>query len=256
MVHISHFRGTALAALVMMVGIRGVHAQANSNNNLTAPALSGSAASAVAVKQPGTSDSRRQATQAASSAPVGTTVPTEEGTQSVVGNVAELQQMIRGNQLTELRTAYNGSYGASLLFYAKEMTYYVVLFQQKTFWRVIKTQDEGRSEAIYGEFAQRSAQLANVELRRSKLEAQNVYTTRLIELSQARADRLQADLNIAREQQKLVDSRQKETRDDAIALQERKEQSQMELREAQRQVADLQRQNDAGLPTSRQSQSK
>jgi hypothetical protein len=53
----------------------------------------------------------------------------DEAKQSAAGNVAELQQMIRGSDLSELRTTSNGNYGASLLFYGKEMTYYVALFQ-------------------------------------------------------------------------------------------------------------------------------
>ncbi|MBN3857489.1 DUF2968 domain-containing protein, partial [Paraburkholderia sp. Ac-20340] len=47
--------------------------------------------------------------------------------QRAADDVAELQQMIRGSELNELRTTYNGTYGASLLFYGKEMTYYVAL---------------------------------------------------------------------------------------------------------------------------------
>ena len=36
------------------------------------------------------------------------------------GDVAELQQMIRDGKVRELRTTYNGSYGASLLYYPDE----------------------------------------------------------------------------------------------------------------------------------------
>ncbi|WP_206998752.1 DUF2968 domain-containing protein [Trinickia mobilis] len=248
MIHISHLRGTALAALVMIGGIQGVHAQTNSNSNLPMPPASGNAAEAAVASQPGINDPLPSTTPVAAAAPASTALTADEAKQSATGNVAELQQMIHGNELAELRTTYNGSYGASLLFYGKETTYYVALFQQKTFWRVIKTQDEGRAEAIYGDFARRSVQLSDVEIRRTKLEAQKAYTDRLIALSQDRASRLQADLNIAREQQKLVDDHQKETRDEAAVLQAQKAQAQAQLREAQRAVAELQRENDAGLP--------
>jgi hypothetical protein len=248
MIEISHLRGTALAALVMIGGIQGVHAQTNPNNNLAMPAGSGAAPDAAVVSQPGMNDPLPAVTSGAAAAPAATTLTADEAKQSATGNVAELQQMIHGNDLAELRTTYNGSYGASLLFYGKEMTYYVALFQQKTFWRVIKTQDEGRAEAIYGDFARKSVQLADVEIRRTKLEAQKAYTDRLIALSQDRASRLQADINIAHEQQKLVDDHQQQTRAEAVALQSQKEQAQAQLRQAQREVAELQRQNDAGLP--------
>jgi hypothetical protein len=172
----------------------------------------------------------------------------DEAKQNAAGNVAELQQMLRGSDLAELRTTYNGSYGASLLFYGKEMTYYVTLFQNKTFWRVIKTSDETRAETIYRDFAQKTAQLAEVEIRRTRLEAQKAFTDRMIALTQDHANRLQADLAIAREQQALVADQQKQKRDQANTLQAEKAAAQAQLRTVQRQVRELQQQVEGGLP--------
>ncbi|HEY3596139.1 MAG TPA: DUF2968 domain-containing protein, partial [Paraburkholderia sp.] len=84
--------------------------------------------------------------------------------------------------------------------------------------------------------------------RRTKLEAQKAFTDRMIALSQDRANRLQADLSIARQQQTIVNSLQQQTRGEATALQQQKVQAQEQLRAAQRQVRDLQRQLDTGLP--------
>jgi len=172
----------------------------------------------------------------------------DEAQQSVAGNVAELQQMIRGSELSELRTTYNGSYGASLLFYGKEMTYYVALFQNKTFWRVIKTNDSARAEAIYREFAVKTQQLAEVEIRRIRLEAQKAFTERMISVAQDHASRLQADLAVARQQQAIVADQQKQTSAQANQLQAQKTAAQDQLREVQRQVRELQRQVEGGLP--------
>jgi hypothetical protein len=88
------------------------------------------------------------------------------------GNVAELMQMIHDSQLTGLRTTCNGSYGAGLFFYPQEMTYYVALFQDRHFWRVIKSQDDTRAEAVYAGFVQQTAQLADVEIRQAQLQVQ------------------------------------------------------------------------------------
>ncbi|PRX26766.1 Protein of unknown function (DUF2968) [Paraburkholderia sp. BL18I3N2] len=110
------------------------------------------------------------------------------------GNVAELMQMIHDAKLSELRTTYNGSYGASLFFHPREMTYYIALFQDKHFWRVIKSEDMARAEAIYAGFAQQTAQLADVEIRRTQLQAQKAYIEDVIAMSEDRAKRLQADL--------------------------------------------------------------
>ncbi|HTR05630.1 MAG TPA: DUF2968 domain-containing protein [Paraburkholderia sp.] len=235
-------RRTALAALMLIGGIGTGCAQTPPDNSAaTAPVAQTAAAPAVQDEQ---------AAAAAQPLPAGQpeVLTPDEAKQSAAGNVAELQQMLRDSQLNAMRTTYNGSYGASLLFYAKEMTYYVTLFQNKTFWRVIKTSDETRAEAIYRDFAQKSAQLADVEIRRTRLEAQKAFTNRMIALTQDHANRLQADLAIAREQQALVADQQKQTRDQANALQAQKAEAQAQLRTVQRQVRELQQQVEGGLP--------
>ncbi|MGA3247736.1 MAG: DUF2968 domain-containing protein [Paraburkholderia sp.] len=167
------------------------------------------------------------------------------------GNVAELMQMIRDSQLTELRTTYNGSYGASLFFYPQEMTYYVALFQDKHFWRVIKSQDDVRAEAVYAGFVQQTAQLSEVEIRRTQLQAQKAFIEDVIALSEDRAKRLQADLDVARTQQAKVNDYQRQTQTEAVALRAEKEKAQAQLRELQNQVLQLQRQTESGLPAPR-----
>src|SRR6478609_6276504 len=84
--------------------------------------------------------------------------------------VAELQGLIQNRQVSELRTAYNGTYGASLLFKPDDLTYYVALFQQKDFWRVLKTVSEKQAEATYRAFTTQSAELAEVDIKRIKLQ--------------------------------------------------------------------------------------
>jgi hypothetical protein len=229
----SKLRQIALAAIIAMGAVQGVNAQA----------LPDSGSSAGVVSQPGTTTAL-PSTQAQTSA-----LTPDEAKQSAAGNVAELQQMIRGSDLSELRTTYNGSYGASLLFYGKEMTYYVALFQQKNFWRVIKTQDATRADMIYKDFVRQTLQLSDVEIRRTQLEAQKAFTERMIALSQDRANRLQADLDVAHQQQTIVANQQQQTRAEATALAQQKAAAQDQLRAAQRQVRELQRQLETGLPS-------
>jgi hypothetical protein len=185
--------------------------------------------------------------RAASEAPGATTA--EDG--NAQGNVAELMQMIHDAQLTELRTSYNGSYGASLFFDPEQMTYYVTLFQDKHFWRVIKSQDDVRAEAMYAGFVQQTARLAEVEIRRTQLQAQKTHLDNVIAMSEDRARRLQADLDVARTQQANVNDRQRQAQNEAVALRGEKEKAQAQLREVQNQVLQLQRQNEAGLPGAR-----
>ncbi|WP_025601463.1 DUF2968 domain-containing protein [Burkholderia sp. WSM2230] len=164
------------------------------------------------------------------------------------GNVAELMQMIQDARLSELRTTYNGSYGASLFFYPREVTYYIALFQDKHFWRVIKSADAGRAEAIYAGFVQQTAQLSEVEIQRTLLQAQKSYIQDVIALSEERAKRLQADLEVARSQQAKVNDYQRQTQNEAAVLREEKERAQAQLRQVQGQVMQLQRQTEMGLP--------
>ena len=61
-------------------------------------------------------------------------------------------------------------HGASLLFNANTLTYYVALFQEKNFWRVIKTDAVDNAERVYRTFAQQSEQLAQVYIDTTRLE--------------------------------------------------------------------------------------
>jgi hypothetical protein len=163
------------------------------------------------------------------------------------GNVGEMMQMLRDHQLTEMRTTYNGSYGASMLFYPREMTYYVALFQDKHFWRVVKSQERPRAEMIYQNFADQTVQLADLELRRTELAAQKQFLERVIGLSEDHAKRLQADLDIARAQRTQIDERQRTVQNEANALAVEQRASQLQLRDLERQVRQLQQQNEHGL---------
>ncbi|TAM54785.1 MAG: DUF2968 domain-containing protein [Paraburkholderia sp.] len=248
MSHYSCLRGTALAALIAIggMGINGCATAQSSTGGAAnvapvaaaapSPVLAGSAVASTQLSSPAMSADQPASATAADEASDGQ------------GNVAELQRLMRGTELSELRTAYNGTYGASLLLHGKEMTYYVALFQQKNFWRVIKTTNADYAEAVYADFTRRSAQLADVEIKRAKLAAQKAYTEALIAAAQARADRLQADLEVAHKQQELAASRQKQAREEAASLQSQKLAAQEQLNAVQQQIHLLQRETNQGLP--------
>ncbi|MEM5366531.1 DUF2968 domain-containing protein [Paraburkholderia azotifigens] len=170
---------------------------------------------------------------------------------STQGDVSDLMQLIHDGGLVEMRTTYNGGYGASLFFHAQSMTYYVALFQDKHFWRVIRTSDQTRAEAIYAGFARQTAQLAEVEIRRAQLQAQKASIERVINESQVRAQRLQADIEVARAQEAKVADYQRQTQDETLALRDEKEKAQAQLRQLQQQVLQLQHQAESGLPGNR-----
>lgn len=167
---------------------------------------------------------------------------------SAQGNVAELTQMLHDGRIVEMRTTYNGSYGASLMFDPREMTYYVALFQDKQLWRVIRSQEKNRAEMVYANFVQQTVQLADIEIRRTELEAQKAFLERVIALQASRAQQLQADLSVARSQQAEVAQRQRSAQEQAQALQVEKRAAQLQLRDLQEQVRQLEKQTETGLP--------
>jgi hypothetical protein len=248
MSHYLRMRGTALAALIAIGGL-GINGCATAQSDAGGAANVAPLASTTAAPDPAaTSVASAPLPSSATSLDQPAGAVTADETKDNQGTVAELQQLMHGTELSELRTAYNGTYGASLLLHGKDMTYYVALFQQKDFWRVIKTTNEDYAEAVYAEFTRRSAQLADVEIKRTKLAAQKAYTEALIAAAQARADRLQADLDVAHKQQELAASRQKQAREEAASLQSQRLMAQQQLDAVQQQIHMLQRETNQGLP--------
>ena len=90
-------------------------------------------------------------------------------------NISELQSLVANPALLELRSTYNGQYGASLLLNPDTLTYYVVLFQQKTFQRVLKTSSVAKAERNYKAYAARSEQQATDDIERMKQMAEKRY---------------------------------------------------------------------------------
>jgi hypothetical protein len=156
--------------------------------------------------------------------------------------VAELQGLIQNRQVSELRTAYNGTYGASLLFKPDDLTYYVALFQQKDFWRVLKTVSEKQAEATYRAFATQSAELAEVDIKRIKLQAEYANAEKLLATRSAQLSTLQADRTLRMQQEEQVAARQEQSRQEATALADQQKDVRQQLRDLQRQIDSLQAQ--------------
>ncbi len=154
--------------------------------------------------------------------------------------VAELQGLIQNRQVTELRTTYNGSYGASLLFKADDMQYYVALFQQRDFWRVVKTVSQPQAEATYRAFVEQAADLAAVDLQRIRLQAENGNAEKQLAERSRQLSVLQADQALRQQQEQVVADRQAQLRQERDALAEQRQDTRAQLRALQRQIDELQ----------------
>ncbi len=181
------------------------------------------------VTSPTTVDVAPAAAPATVSAPAPVTPPT-------ASTVAELQRLIQAREVTELRTTYNGSYGASLLFKPDDLTYYVTLFQQKNFWRVVRTTSESQAENTFRGFVQESDRLAEVEMRRIKLQADYAMSERLLSRRNEQLGTLQADQAIRQQQEQEVAQRQAESRSQAAELARQQADAKRELADLQKQI--------------------
>jgi len=148
---------------------------------------------------------------------VPSSTPAADGAPSS-STVAHLQQLIDSHQLTELRTTYNATYGASLLFQTDKLSYYVALFHGKQFWRVIQTDSYENAESIYRTFAEQTLKLAQVDIDAMRLQAGNAYAQHLIALNEARLRNLQQDTNYQQQQARQVASAQQQARQQAVSL--------------------------------------
>jgi hypothetical protein len=203
--------------------------------------------SACAV--PHSVDAQAPAIQPADSQPAAEPVapaaaPAAMAAPAVSSSVAELQSLMQGRKVNELRTTYNGSYGASLLFKPDDLSYYVALFQQRDFWRVFKTASSRQAEAAYRAFAAQSAELAELDLNRTRLQAENARAEQQLADYGNRLAALQADQVLRRQQEQQIQVHQEQMRGEAQSLGIQQQQMREQLNSVQRQIDALQAEQD------------
>lgn len=164
------------------------------------------------------------------------------------GTVHELQQLIQAQKLVEMRTAYNGNFGTSMLYHPEKMTFYVAMFQQKNFWRVRKATSQARADAIFREFNRETGSMAQAELKLIQLDAQKDRAEKSIAESEAKLRGLETDLAIQKQQQQQAQALELAAREQAKALDVEQRAMQMRLGELQRRINTLEAQtNDASV---------
>ncbi|MDB5766683.1 MAG: putative lipoprotein [Collimonas fungivorans] len=174
-------------------------------------------------------------------APAPATAP-QPAAVSANSTISELQQLMQSQSISEMRTTYNGNYGASLLFKPESRAYYVALFQQKNFWRVVKTTSDMQAEQIYKSFVGQTEKLAEVDIRRIKLEAEKTYTEQLIAAQETRLNALQNDLVVQQQQEQNVSVQQDQARQQAQLLSNKQQAARSELRGLQNRIRTLEAQ--------------
>lgn len=236
-------RGLAVAAAVAIMGGTAACTSAVAQSPAAPPtAIAPIAATPVPAL---TATVGQPAAPAAASTPAASNGKASAEASASGGAVQELQQRMQAHELSELRTTYNGAYGASLLFAQSDLTYYVTLFQQKDLWRVVKTTNEAFAERLYNDFAKQTRAMADLELQRIRLEAQKERAERQIAAQEERLRGLRTDLDIQRQQQAQALERQKVARTEADALDAERRAARARVEALQRQIRELEAQVNA-----------
>jgi hypothetical protein len=133
-------------------------------------------------------------------------------------SVDYLQHLVDTHQLNEIRTTYNGKYGASELFQPEKLTYFVALFHDKVFWRVIRTDSMKNADDVYRAFAAQTEKLAEVDIDALRLQAGNKYAEQMVALNQQRLQNLQQDQAHQQQQAQQVAVQQQQAQQQAVSL--------------------------------------
>jgi hypothetical protein len=211
--------------------------------------LSGAHASEAAAVS-GASDATVQVPLGPSvgSAPASLSATAASSSEQTGGDVSTLTQLVQQGRVTPLRSTVAGNYSATLSFFADDLTYYVALSQQNTYWRVIATQNKKRAEAVYADFVAQTERLAAAQDRGAELAAQEVATQRLIEQAQIKAQQLQADAQIAQTQRDEVATQQAQAAEQVKNLKAEDQDARKKLSQIRHQVVGLQIASNFGLP--------
>jgi hypothetical protein len=165
-----------------------------------------------------------------------------------MADTAELEWLTEEEALTPFRVFRSFDYSVSLLFHARELAYYVALYQSGTLWRALKAADLDAAEAAFHHFEEQATRLSEGETRRALLSAQNEQLARMIAQSEARAERLRCDLQRNAVQEQTVTGRQHQLRKEVAQLEAQRVAAQAQLNKTHRQIHQLNLTSNEGLP--------
>lgn len=153
--------------------------------------------------------------------------------------VAEVEWLLQQSLLTTFRSFQSFAYSATLLFYPRDLTYYAVLYHEDAVWRVLRASDIDTAEPAFRHFVDHAMRLAEAEMRRAHLAAQNEQLARLIADAEAQVDRARVDIERGAVRDKDVSAKQQELRRELAQLEARRVQAEVQLGKLHRQLHTL-----------------
>jgi hypothetical protein len=176
-------------------------------------------------------------------------VPSQVSARGVqIADTADIEWLAEEEALTPFRVFRSFDYSVSLLFHAKELTYYVALYQDGSLWRALKAADLEAAETAFLHFEEQATRLSEGETRRAQLEAQNEQLARLIARSEAQAERLRNDLQRRGAQEHAVSNRQHQVHKEVSQLEAQRVAAQAHLNKAHRQIHQLSLTSNEAIP--------
>ncbi|KVD09055.1 hypothetical protein WI80_14285 [Burkholderia ubonensis] len=165
-----------------------------------------------------------------------------------MAEVAEVEALNAQQTLTSFRSMHAFSYSANLLFHRTALSYYITLSQDGRLWRALHAAEFESAELAFRHFEEQVVRLADAELRRAHLEAQNQQLVAEIEASEALAERLRNDLDAHAAQTQLVTSRQQQVRKEVAQLETQRIGTQAILNKTLRQIRQLRATSNERVP--------
>lgn len=165
-----------------------------------------------------------------------------------IADGAAFEALAAGEELMTFRVYRCFAYSVSLFFHPPTLGYYVALHQESILWRALKANDLDAAGSAFHLMQEQATRLADGEARRAQLIAQNAELTRLIEESEAQAERLRVDLQRHADQEQTVTGRQHQVRKEVAQLEAQRIAAQAQLNKAHRSLHQLKVATSEGVP--------
>ena len=165
-----------------------------------------------------------------------------------IADGATFEALAAADELMTFRVYRCFAYTVSLFFHPVTLGYFVSLHQDGVLWRALKANDLDAAGSAFHLMQDQATRLADGEMRRAQLVAQNAELTRLIEESEAQAERLRVDLQRHAEQEQTVTGRQHQVRKEVAQLEAQRVAAQAQLNKAHRALHQLKVTTSEGVP--------
>jgi hypothetical protein len=165
-----------------------------------------------------------------------------------IADGATFEALAAANELTTFRVFRCFAFTVTLYFHPGTLGYFVALQQEGVLWRALKANDLDAAGSAFHHMQEQATRLADGETRRVQLVAQNAELARLIEESEAQAERLRVDLQRHAEQEQTVTGRQHQIHKEVAQLEAQRIAAQAQLNKAHRALHQLKVTTSEGVP--------